>query len=83
MNTNQGRCILNANPVKLQFCVERFCETNNCPIARCGLHAWLAAALTCAAAPQNIRPGTVWLDNRGFPVQAPGGGLLKFRNSCY
>ncbi len=40
----------------------------------------LAAA---AAAPQLIRPGEVWPDNRGQHVQAHGGGIIKLGNTYY
>lgn len=30
-----------------------------------------------------IRPGKVWLDNRGLPINAHGGGILKYRNTYY
>jgi hypothetical protein len=41
-------------------------------------------ACNCAAAsPQQIRPGEVWNDNRGKPIQAHGGGILKLWNTYY
>ena len=59
---------------------------------RNGPAAWLPGAalipgvllsIGCAAAPQTIKPGAVWLDNRGQPIQAHGGGMLKFENTYY
>ncbi|HLH02571.1 MAG TPA: family 43 glycosylhydrolase [Bryobacteraceae bacterium] len=35
-----------------------------------------------ASGPQ-IRPGEVWLDNRGQPIQAHGGGILKHDGAYY
>lgn len=35
------------------------------------------------AAPQTIRPGGVWPDNRGRHVQAHGGGILKWNGTYY
>lgn len=36
-----------------------------------------------AAPAASITPGELWLDNRGVPVQAHGGGILKLRESYY
>ena len=30
-----------------------------------------------------IYPGKVWLDNRGLPINAHGGGVLKYGNTYY
>ena len=30
-----------------------------------------------------VRPGEVWLDNRGKEIQAHGGGILYFRHTFY
>ena len=35
------------------------------------------------AQPQLIRPGAIWLDDRGKPIQAHGGGILKFGDTYY
>ncbi len=50
---------------------------------------WLATSL-CAlfpgllfAAPQVIRPGAVWLDNRGKQIEAHGGGVIKLGDTFY
>lgn len=42
----------------------------------------LIAASGCASA-QLIRPGGVWLDDRGKQIQAHGGGILKLGNIYY
>ncbi|MGH9600569.1 MAG: family 43 glycosylhydrolase [Terracidiphilus sp.] len=41
---------------------------------------WAAAADRHAAI---IRPGAVWLDNRGVEIQAHGGGILLYRKTYY
>ena len=38
---------------------------------------------TCAGVPQPIKPGAVWLDNRGIQIQAHGGGVLQYKNTFY
>ena len=49
----------------------------------------LAAALSFAiasntvAAPQTIRPGELWLDDRGKHIQAHGGGIIKLGDTYY
>jgi len=30
-----------------------------------------------------IVPGALWKDDRGLPIQAHGGGMLKFQDTCY
>lgn len=46
--------------------------------------ATLAAPTVVAqAAPQTIRPGEPWLDNRGQHIQAHGGGILKVDDIYY
>lgn len=35
------------------------------------------------SAPQTIKPGELWLDNRGQHVQAHGGGIIKLGNTWY
>ncbi len=48
--------------------------------------ALLAALLPClsqAASLNQIRPGAVWLDNRGQPIQAHGGGILRYGHTWY
>jgi hypothetical protein len=43
-----------------------------------------AAARTCHAQDVSvIRPGEVWLDDRGKPIQAHGGGILLFKHRYY
>ncbi len=37
----------------------------------------LLLSLTAAAAPQIIKPGEIWPDNRGKHIQAHGGGVIK------
>lgn len=41
------------------------------------------AALVSDKAPNVIRPGEPWLDNRGKHIQAHGGGIVKLRNTWY
>jgi hypothetical protein len=41
------------------------------------------AALAVWAAPQTIRPGEIWLDNRGQHIQAHGGGIIKIGDTYY
>ena len=36
-----------------------------------------------SAAPQAIRPGEVWLDDRGKHIQAHGGGMIKLADTYY
>ena len=36
-----------------------------------------------AHTPDSIRPGELWLDNRGKHIQAHGGGIVKLRNTWY
>lgn len=42
----------------------------------------LTATLACRA-PQTIRPGEVWPDDRGKHVQAHGGGIIKMSDTYY
>jgi hypothetical protein len=46
---------------------------------------WLGAALLglSAWAKPEFRPGEVWLDTSGNPIQAHGGGMLVHRNVYY
>jgi hypothetical protein len=44
--------------------------------------SWLLAAIA-AAAPQTIRPGELWPDDRGNHVQAHGGGIIKVGDTYY
>jgi Glycosyl hydrolases family 43 len=41
-----------------------------------------AATLLCAQAPV-IRPGAVWLDDRGRQIQAHGGGMIRWKGLFY
>jgi hypothetical protein len=43
----------------------------------------LLAAVGVWAASQTIKPGEIWLDNRGQHIQAHGGGLLKIGDTYY
>jgi hypothetical protein len=36
-----------------------------------------------AAAPQTIRPGEIWADDRGKHIQAHGGGIIKLGDTYY
>lgn len=46
--------------------------------------ALLFLAVNCAvASPQLIRPTEIWNDNRGKPIQAHGGGIIKVSNTYY
>ena len=36
-----------------------------------------------SAAPQTIRPGEIWPDNRGQHIQAHGGGIVRLRDTFY
>src|SRR3974390_2468652 len=45
--------------------------------------AVVLTALSALAAPQTIRPGEVWPDNRGQHVQAHGGGIIKLGDTYY
>jgi hypothetical protein len=40
-------------------------------------------AIMARAAPQTIRPGEVWLDDRGQAIQAHGGGILRLGGTYY
>ena len=53
-----------------------------------GVHAALAIGLLVlfavgAGQAQTISPGEVWLDNRGKPIQAHGGGITKVGDTYY
>ncbi|MGH7866340.1 MAG: hypothetical protein ACREP9_01640, partial [Candidatus Dormibacteraceae bacterium] len=41
------------------------------------------AALSAEAAPQTIKPGDIWLDDRGQHIQAHGGGIIKWEGTYY
>jgi len=41
------------------------------------------AAVGAAAAPQTIKPGEIWPDNRGQHIQAHGGGILKLGDTWF
>lgn len=43
----------------------------------------LAAALPSFAASGIVRPGEVWLDDRGKPIQAHGGGITYWKGTYY
>ena len=43
----------------------------------------LQAASLSAAGPKMFRPGEVWLDNHGVPINAHGGGILVHGGTCY
>lgn len=50
---------------------------------------WLLAGvlfttcLPCIASEKAITPGAVWLDNRGLPIQAHGGGILQMGKTYF
>ena len=43
----------------------------------------LVIAAVIAAAPQTIKPGEIWADDRGRHVQAHGGGILRMGDTYY
>jgi hypothetical protein len=43
----------------------------------------LLVALSASAASQKIKPGGVWLDDRGQHIQAHGGGIIKLSDTYY
>ena len=45
--------------------------------------ALVLTALSALAAPQAIRPGEVWPDDRGRHIQAHGGGIIKLGDTYY
>ena len=45
--------------------------------------ALLVFAANTFAAPQTIRPGGLWMDDRGQHIQAHGGGIIKLRDTYY
>ncbi len=49
----------------------------------CALCAGFFTASTASAAPQTIRPGELWPDDRGQHVQAHGGGIIKLGDTYY
>jgi hypothetical protein len=51
--------------------------TNLCLLAVC------AGRAAGAAPPDQIKPGAVWLDDRGQQIQAHGGGILKVGDTYY
>ena len=46
------------------------------------LLSWLIVT-PASAAPQTIKPGEVWPDDRGQHVQAHGGGIIKLGDTYY
>jgi Glycosyl hydrolases family 43 len=46
-----------------------------------GIFCLIAASVF--AAPETIRPGEIWLDDRGKHIQAHGGGIIKFGETYY
>jgi hypothetical protein len=48
-----------------------------------GLFAFLFIAATSFAAPQLIKPGEPWIDDRGQRIQAHGGGITKWKGAYY
>jgi beta-xylosidase len=54
------------------------------PLVDALLIIWLSATLHgLLGAPQTIRPGEVWPDDRGEHVQAHGGGVIKLGDTYY
>ncbi len=45
--------------------------------------ASLVVATNTLAAPQTIKPGELWLDDRGQHIQAHGGGIIKLGETYY
>ncbi len=45
--------------------------------------AFFVTALAALAAPQTIKPGELWLDDRAEHIQAHGGGILKLGKTYY
>ena len=43
----------------------------------------LLVGFSASAAPQTIKPGEVWLDDRGQQIQAHGGGIIKLNDNYY
>lgn len=43
----------------------------------------LIIATNIVAAPQAIRPGELWLDDRGQHIQVHGGGIIKLGDTYY
>ena len=43
----------------------------------------LLVAFAATAAPQTIKPGEIWPDDRGRHIQAHGGGILKLDQTYY
>lgn len=39
--------------------------------------------LNALAGPQTIKPGKIWTDDRGKPIQAHGGGIIKIGDTYY
>jgi hypothetical protein len=44
---------------------------------------FLATAIKIVAAPQTIKPGELWPDDRGQHIQAHGGGIIKLGDTYY
>ncbi len=45
--------------------------------------AWFLIAISAVAAPPTIKPGALWLDDRGQHIQAHGGGVTKLGDTYY
>jgi hypothetical protein len=45
--------------------------------------ALFLAGMSALAAPQTIKPGELWPDNRGQHIQAHGGGIIKLGDTFY
>lgn len=55
-------------------------------IAQClllAVFAWLASPALHCSEPPLIRPGEVWLDDRGQPIQTHGGGVIRWQGEFY
>jgi beta-xylosidase len=53
------------------------------PLLKSLLVASMLAPLVLQAAPQPINPGDVWLDDRGKPIEAHGGGIIQLGDTYY
>lgn len=52
-------------------------------IANCSLCLLFLLSAIGASAKPEFRPGHIWLDTQGQPIQAHGGGILRYNNVYY
>ena len=61
---------------------KKMSDKNNWTTVVVSILSWLLATQAWAA-PQTIKPGEIWPDDRGMHVQAHGGGIIKLGDAYY